>query len=158
MTTNQQIWKQWKRHWAAVFNEKQDIHKLTKGGDFNNQSNCATKMRMGEQMVASLDKLTNEAVKKNDTVKKLVMSKNTPTEYIASLQAQSLNLMKLVRNLTAGPPAVATRVNPRKDQKPPWYPIGYCWYHGYTIHTGHNSETCTTRNPGHDTTAKGVDT
>ena len=67
-------------------------------------------------MVASLDNLSNSAVQNNDTVEKLVMTNKTLTDSIASLQAHNLKLVNLVKNLTAGTPAVT---NPRKDDKPP---------------------------------------
>ena len=86
------------------------------------------------------------------------MMNKTLTDSIASLQASNLKLVKLVKNLTAVTPAVANHTKPSKYDKPPWDPTGYFWSHGYKIRTGHNNATCTTRNPGHNTTAKRGDT
>ena len=74
---NSKTWQQWKLHWIADLNKKRDTQKLTNGGGFNKQANSTTKKRMGEQIVASLDNLENAAVQKNDTFKKLVLTKNT---------------------------------------------------------------------------------
>ena len=70
-------------------------------------------------MVASLYNLANAAAQNNDTVKKLVMSNKTLADSIASLQAQNLKLIKPVKKLTAGPPAVSTRAKKNKDKKTP---------------------------------------
>ena len=78
-------------------------------------------------MVASLDKVENAEVQKNDTVEKYFMSNKTLTDYITSLQAHNLKLINLVKNLTACPTALETRANPNKGEKPPWDPTGYCW-------------------------------
>ena len=86
------------------------------------------------------------------------MSNKTLTDSIEILQLQNLNLIKLVENLTAVTPVVATRTNLSKAGKPQWDPTGYFWYHRYNIPTGHNSETFTIRNPGHNTTEKCGDT
>ena len=86
-------------------------------------------------MVASLYNLANAAAQNNDTVKKLVMSNKTLADSIASLQAQNLKLIQLVKKLTAAPPSLATFSNPNKYLKPPWYPTGYFWSHGYNICT-----------------------
>ena len=106
-------------------------------------------------MVASLDNLSNAAAHKNYTVEKLVIYNKTLTDPIASLQEQKLKLIKLITKLTPGTHAVA---NPSTADKPPWGKTGYCLSHGYKVRTGHNSEIFTTRNPGHETTAKRGDT
>ena len=77
---------------------------------------------MVEQSFYSLDNLANAAVQKNDTVEKLVIVNKTLTDLISSLQVHDLKLIKLIKKLTAGTPAVS---NPSKYDKPPWDPIGY---------------------------------
>ena len=83
-------------------------------------------------MVASIDNLENAAVQKNNTVEKLVITKENLTDSIAILQAHNLKIIKLVKKLTAGTISVS---NPSKDAKPPWDLTIYCWSHGYKIHT-----------------------
>ena len=74
-------------------------------------------------MVTSLDNPHNAAVQKNYTVEKLVIANKTLTDSIAILQAHNLNLIKLVKKLTAGTFEAA---NPSKDDKPQWDTTGYC--------------------------------
>ena len=57
-------------------------------------------------MVASLDNLANAEVQKDGTFEKLLMTNKTLNDSIASLQAQNLKLIKIVKKLTSGTPAV----------------------------------------------------
>ena len=95
MPSNHQIWQQWKLYWTSSFNDQHDIQKLTKGGNFTDQANIATETNVGEKMVASLDNLESTAVHNNDTVRKIVMYNRTLTDSIASIQTESLKLIKI---------------------------------------------------------------
>ena len=53
------------------------------------------------------------------------MTNKTLNESIAILQAQNVNIIKLVEMLTSGTPEVANHTNPSKYEKPPWDPTGY---------------------------------
>ena len=91
-------------------------------------------MKMGEQMVTSLDNLTSASIQRNDIVLKNVISNKNLTNYFASLQADNTKLLQVIQALSTFPPATTsnqsrktTKSKPNSDNRPtppPWEPQG----------------------------------
>ncbi|KAL7479399.1 hypothetical protein ACHAW6_005131 [Cyclotella cf. meneghiniana] len=93
LPANQHTWLNWKHHWTAAFNKQQDISRLT-GGTVMSQANAAVEdAQWSSRMISSLDNLANAAVKKNNTVKKLVVVNKQLTDTITKLQEDNTKLL-----------------------------------------------------------------
>jgi hypothetical protein len=81
-----QTWNNWKTHWTAAFAETCDINQMTTGNRaFAYQA--ANKAKQAARMVTSLNNLTNRAIQKNDTVKKLVPANKRIAKALADANA-----------------------------------------------------------------------
>ncbi len=78
-------WNKWKDHWMAAFVEMQGINCMTSADSaFTNQV-AALEIVQAEKMTALLDNLANASIQKNDTIDKLVTTKQQQAKIIADL-------------------------------------------------------------------------
>ena len=110
-------------------------------------------MEMGNTMVVELKNTPNDAVQKNDTFERLVISNASLS---ASLEARGTDITRLltvITNLSTGGGSRGgggSGTNNLKTTKPPWDPTCYFWTHGYKIRAGHSSATCIKRKDRQD--------
>jgi hypothetical protein len=87
----------WNDHWTAAFAEMRIINHVTSGNSaFANQA-AAWEIVQPEKMAASLDKLANMPIQKNDMIDKLVATNQQQAKITA-------NLTEAIAKLKAGSP------------------------------------------------------
>jgi hypothetical protein len=150
------MWDNWKLHWTAAFVETRSINRMIANNSaFANQA--ATNAKQAAMMAKSLDNLANAAIKKNDTVEKLVTANERLAKALANANAA---IARLHIPNPPNPPSTPSRSTTNNCLpshwsaiKPDWETTGYCSTHGFKVKRGHTSATCTHQQDKHNTAA-----
>ena len=128
---------------------KAQLHKLA-GMPFDGMANSATEAEMGDNMITALDNLENTAVETNNTVERLVISNKALTDSLAARDTECACLLTIITTFSTGRGASGgSSSSSNINGKPPWFPDGYCWSHGYKVRTNHSIAMCHRQREGH---------
>ena len=153
LPNDQQTWVRWKTMWSGDFLEKRELVRLT-GIAYNGMANQAVEMETGNTMVVVLENLENTSVQNNDTVERHVISNSSLSASLAARDTEIARLLTVITNLSTGgggDGGGGGGINNGNATGAPWYPIGYCWTHGFKVCVDHSSAMCNKRKDGHDT-------
>ena len=151
LPNDQQTWVRWKTMWSGAFLKKRELVRL-KVIVYNGMANQAAKMETENTMVVALDNLENAAVQKNDTVEQLVISNLYLSASLAVRDTEIDRLLTVTTNLSTwggGSGGNGSGINSGKSTGAPWYPIGYCWTHGFKVCVDHSSAMCNKHKDSH---------